>query len=82
MKKTTSNKSTLGHLLISAKEQFLLFFNKSLLSSLQLETSSFLFKTRQSLILVFFFLAFFSANAATIYVNSATGSDVNAGTVG
>jgi len=82
MKKTTSNKTTLGHLLISTKEQFLLFFNKSLLSSLQLEPASFLFKTCQKLCLVFFFLGFFSANAATIYVNSATGSDVNAGTVG
>jgi hypothetical protein len=82
MKKTTFNKSTLGHLLISAKEQFLLFFNKSLLRSFNLEPASFLFKTSQKLCLVFFFLGFFSANAATIYVNSATGSDANAGTIG
>jgi hypothetical protein len=38
--------------------------------------------TRENLTLVFFFLVFFSANAATIYVNSATGSDANAGSIG
>ena len=54
--------------------------NKFVLRSLQLDPTSYLFKTRLSVILVFFFLGFFSANSATIFVNSATGSDLNTGT--